>query len=368
MKIFLFLILIPFAVMAEAEKEKVLSLEQRGQIIWAGSFASEDGFIYDYAACPGYKTPTLYTWKNWKRGGHEFKEYFKVKGCYYDLYEFSEKSLTWAYKDCLWDGIVIGIPDVWSENFSDTDNWWDYPEATLKSLLDNLFRVPVKLLGTTLGTVSGVGLGPAYYMVKPTINTTFYCVVPGSFATTFGYTWNTIYTLPHAMICRYPSESDINGFTLRKYTIEEFAIKQEDQEEITDEDVKQLAEWGKTLSKKLKRYKIQRQKNTDSRKDRQLEIEKEIERDNAMLKAIEREEYRQMLKQPEVREKLKQLLQKKFTATRIDNNSEKLWEYLLEESSDTTKVLDIIDLLKEYEISEIEELMSEKESGTKNKK
>ena len=63
MKILLFLVLIPFAVIAGTEKEKVLSLKQRGEIVWAGTFASEDGFIYDYRACTGYKTPTLYTFR-----------------------------------------------------------------------------------------------------------------------------------------------------------------------------------------------------------------------------------------------------------------------------------------------------------------
>lgn len=196
-----------------------LSLSQKKQILMTGEIDDAQGNTYDVHICPGYKAPTECAKEHWRLSGESFTLYGSSE-LYKDMREDSRALARWGVKDCLVTFTMKGVPQDWKHYFSRARKvtekrvfgwWFAYPWATVQSVTSSSFRIPLGLVGTTLG-ISGAGVVPVFKIIAPTCEGLTEATMPGTILPLCGYLWNTIITPPLSLLGQKPAPSRVDGF------------------------------------------------------------------------------------------------------------------------------------------------------------
>lgn len=260
-----------------------LSWKQKGQLISSGRIRGNDGRIYDILICPGYRYPVRYGWNNIKEAGSDLSEYFQRQK-YSRMFNNSMDCLEWGFEDCLLEFTFEGAAKSWNRNFSQAHErtkkrvfgWWmAYPWATFKSVVDNAVRIPLGAIGCGLGTVSGVGLVPAYHLSDSAFKAAWDGSVQGVALPVSGLAWNTIISPPLAIAGQKPSEKRVDGFWVR--IVPESYIPGKTP---SGNDIANLAKLGILLKDELEPFESERQEIENKRKQQLKELYEEISKVN----------------------------------------------------------------------------------------
>lgn len=260
-----------------------LSLKQKRQLIGTGRIQDAHGNLYDVWIVPGYVQPAQHTKTYLKRTGRKFAEYVQSRK-YRDLANASGDAFKWAYKDCFTDFTVKGVPRAWNRYWSTAQRrtnqrvfgwWFAYPWALMESTVNTVFRVPVGLTGTVLGTVWGGAVVPGYYAVNSATAGTWHFAVDTVFLPSVACTWNTVIAPPLAMAGQKPAPSRADGFWLKQISVEDLQAASAVETPISPKDIEALAVWGSLLLTASQPYDDRRQA---------LREQTQAERDAIMLK------------------------------------------------------------------------------------
>ncbi|MFC1736327.1 hypothetical protein ACFL1X_09425 [Candidatus Hydrogenedentota bacterium] len=275
-----FLIMCGQAVAENGDKGYFLTLKQKGQLIGTGRMLDEQGTLYDMLICPGYTHPARYAWRNIKEGGANMAEYVESE-TYKDLWDDSVDAFEWAYEDCLYKFALEGSGKAWQKNFAKANNsmrkrvfgWWmAHPWAFMLSTVENVFRIPVGLCGTAIGTAGGIAIIPAGHITQPVMEAVGNGVVEGCALSTCGFVWNTVISPPMAMFGQKPARSRVDGFWVKIVTDTEANV-----DKIPgDEELANLVEWGKILREELGAYEQRRAIVDAEQKGKLTKLQEEI--------------------------------------------------------------------------------------------
>lgn len=263
-----------------------LSWQQKMELISNGEITDDNKNVYDVWLCPGYVYPTEFARdEGWKEGTEAFSEYFQAKK-YQDLSRHSGDCLKWAWEDCILDGLIEGVPQAWDKNFSRASGitekrvfgWFlAYPTAFFLALIDNTFRIPVTLIGSVLGTTSGVAIVPTYYALNSGIEGTSRYLVPGTIIPISGYTLNTIVSPPLALLGQRPNESRVDGFWVSMRKAQDIAKDKHISKPLSSDEKKIYAEWAVNVQTKLKPFESKTEELKSELQNKRKDLYRQIE-------------------------------------------------------------------------------------------
>jgi hypothetical protein len=201
-----------------------LSPKQKGQLIWWGRVQDDVGRWYDVWICPGYTVPTTYGWEHLKESGRQFHKYFEAKK-YKDLSDNSMHCFEWAFRDCVGNFVLRGVPKAWDRYLKRAaerrqrrvfGSSLAYPWAVVEGASDTLFRGTGGLCGMLLGSAAGTTVVPAWYLLDSAAAGTAILVGQGLVLPVSGYAWNTLASPVLALAGGpRPAPSRADGFWVR---------------------------------------------------------------------------------------------------------------------------------------------------------
>ncbi|VGO17475.1 hypothetical protein PDESU_06071 [Pontiella desulfatans] len=267
------------ASVAEEKEGYFLPWDQKGSLIWRGAVEGNDGTWYDIRIVPGYTPPGRYGWKYMKMGGRNLREYVEAEK-YQKIGEQSGEVLEWSYDDCLSDFTFKGAGKAWKKNYGRAAKrtekrvfgWWlSYPWATVQSCVDNVFRIPTGLIGTTAGTGWSLVVIPAYHAVDSGTKAVWNGGVRGAVVPVSGWAWNTLASPPLSLVGQMPSHERVDGFWVREVEKGLEPGREPDQQAKVA-----VAEWGVLLHGEFMGFETRRNEinREQSRRLKEIEAEK----------------------------------------------------------------------------------------------
>lgn len=258
-------LMLPVHALAADDEGYFLSLRQKGQLIWDGRIQDEQGDWYDVWIVPGYVPPTRLAREGLRDTGAAFGEYFAAEK-YRDLADDSGDAYRWAFKDVLYEFTLKGTPRAWEKHFSAARErtgrrvfgwWFAYPWAFFSSVADNVFRLPLGLAGTALGTAWGTAVVPTWHLSNSTLKGLWYASTEVVLVPVAGYAWNTAIAPPLSLLGQRPAPARVDGFWVRRLTNEELLLTLAADEPLRDEDFARLEQFARLLEETTGPYRIQ---------------------------------------------------------------------------------------------------------------
>ncbi|OGV49785.1 MAG: hypothetical protein A2X49_02950 [Lentisphaerae bacterium GWF2_52_8] len=249
---------------AESEPKSVdegyfLSWKQKGELLWEGQLSDSAGNLYDVWICPGYTAPAKYGAKHWEKGANDFMEYFEGKK-YRKTWNTVSDMFETAWDDVFYEWMLKGVPRAWSKHFSAASErvekrvfgwFFAYPIAFCQSTIDNLFRIPAGLCGTSIVSAS-TSVVPLWHGLNSGVAGTCEWIFPGTLTPVGAWTWNSLVTPPLVFIGQRPSPERVDGFWV---VMEPHVYSEEELQSIADcfaklsKEIRELNEEKSILSK-----------------------------------------------------------------------------------------------------------------------
>jgi hypothetical protein len=313
-----------------------LSWKQKGQLIGLGRMQDSTGMWYDVWICPGYVAPSRNAWNSLQSSRSAFGEYFE-KEKYHNLAETSGDAYEWAFKDCLKDFTIEGVPEAWKDHFSAARDrtrkrvfgwWFAYPWAFMTSTADNVVRIPLGLAGTALGFSWGTAVVPAYYMVNSSVKGTWDLAAGAVTVPAAGYAWNTMVSPPLALVGQKPAPSRVDGFWVRTATREQIEQAARAERPLTRKDLEHLAEWGQILLAESQSFSDRLEDVNREEREAIHKIQKDATEKRSEVQNAQSRHFEELLRDP-TRATLRQSLEAAFLdKTRIARLREQSVAYL----------------------------------------
>jgi len=233
-----------------------LSGPQKAQLIQKGRMQdAASGDWYDVRIVPGYEEPM-------RRAGDGLRDTGEALATFGDATHWNKTNnnmgdaLEWGWNDGLYDFGLKGSGKAWTRSFGTAKErvdrrvfgWWlAYPWAALSASAENVVRVPLGATGAVAGSVWGLGVVPAYSVVRPAGDAAWSLgvdtvAIPGGAAA-----WNTVVAPPLALVGERPSPGRTDGFWVRRLTEEELRQALAAERRLDEADLVALEAWGRTL-------------------------------------------------------------------------------------------------------------------------
>ncbi|MBI9017612.1 MAG: hypothetical protein JEZ07_10170 [Phycisphaerae bacterium] len=308
---------------------KPLNARQKGQLIWQGRITDSQNLTYDIYLCPGYEPVLEYSRDNFIQAGKDFTLYTS-KPRWAKMGSETKDCLEFSYEDCLRDFIVKDGKKVWDDNLTIANRqvnrksfgWWlAYPWALTKSTVDNVFRVPIGLIGSAGGVVGSV-IVPAWYGFEPTGRAVFNGGVEGCGVTALGLVWNTAATPLLSLTEFEPTPARADGIWVKLIEFEN-----------TPADIDNVARLGTILIEQTEQFDSKRQQAQQDKEDKLKELENQRQQTNvryherlAEINDAESDLVRQLIDQPtsDYEAIVKYLKTNRWSPERIDSISKQL--------------------------------------------
>ena len=270
-----------------------LSMKQKGQLIVKGQIQDNQGRWYDVWVVPGYREPATQTRRNLKRAGQDMAEYVQPEK-YRDLVRESGDAFEWAYKDCLVDFTIKGVPRAWGRYLKAAKQrsdkrvfgwWFAYPWAVMEGTVNTGVRIPLGLAGTATGTAVGVAVVPAFYTVNSTVKAGWHGGVKALLVPGIAGSWNTVIAPPMALVGQKPAPSRVDGFWVKQLGLHD----PHPLVAVSAEDVDALVDWALQLRTTCAPIESERQALRDRIKEQHRALELELKEGEALLKTREQE-------------------------------------------------------------------------------
>jgi hypothetical protein len=267
--------IIPVQAQTSKDNGYFLSAKQKGQLIATGKIKDDQGHQYKILIVPGYQPPVQSGWVKIKKAKHNIGEFFHMRK-YRRLKTLSREALSWSYKDCLWKFTLKGAGKSWTNNFNKAARvtktkvfgWWlAYPWAIVRSTADNAARIPAGLLGTAGGTVDGLVLTPAFFIVDSPVKAAWNGGIVGAAVPTVEVAWNTAVAPPLALLGQKPTPARVDGFW----------VKQLDYRIFSEDEAKLWVQLGRELFKKAEPVQKERNRAEESFKVQQESLQKQMQ-------------------------------------------------------------------------------------------
>ena len=336
------------------DKGYFLSFKQKGQLIAKGQMQDSKGNWYDVWVSPGYEGSARFGWRNIKEAGTDLRRYVE-KETYTDLAEDSQDCFEWAYKDCLRDFVFKGTKKSWSNHIKHANTAWEkrafgwwvaYPSSIILGTVETAFRIPLGLVGTAAGTVSGLAIVPAFHITSPIVQATWNGIVEGTAVPAASFAWQTLVWPPLALFGQKPAPSRVDGFWVRSVGAEPASPDVPP----TGKECENLIQWGRTLRENLKEYEQKRKSLDEEYKHKYESLMKEKDEAKKNIAVQEQLRVESLQSDPNRREEIDRLRQSKWTKDRVNKYSSEIWRALERNPDGLTQKerSEIVRLLNEY--------------------
>lgn len=233
-----------------------LNAKQKGQLIQKGRMQDRaSGDWYDVRIVPGYEEPIRRAGDGLRDTGDALAKYGSKKH-WQRTDDNIGNALEWGWNDGLYDFGIKGSGKAWTRSFGAAKKrvdrrvfgWWlAYPWAALSASAENVVRIPVGATGAVAGSVWGLGVVPAYSVLRPAGDAAWSLgvdtvLVPGSAAV-----WNTVVAPPLALVGERPAPGRTDGFWVRQLSEEQLAKALAAERRLSEADLQALEAWGQTL-------------------------------------------------------------------------------------------------------------------------
>lgn len=311
-----------------------LSLKQKGQLVWTGRMQDSKGEWYDIWIVPGYVQPGRRAKTYMRKVGTDFGEYVH-KQKYEDLATNSGDAFRWAFKDCLVDFTVKGVPRAWGKYWRRANSrtkqrvfgwWFAYPLAMLEGCVDTVVRIPVGVSGTLLGSAWGTVAVPGYYAVNSSVKGSWHLAVDSLLFPATACAWNTVVSPPLVLVGQKPSPSRADGFWVKPMSEDE-VLALEPLPPATKEEVEALAQWGLVLQTEAKPFAREyKSLQSEYRKSLQERYEK-LQSDQEILKKKEKKHMEAVVNDASQQELISYLRKNGFDRRKTSQAEDAIFQY-----------------------------------------
>jgi len=315
-----------------------LTGKQKFQLIFLGGMEDEQGQWYDIWICPGYKYPLDYGAHYDGKVGPDLHEYVE-KQKYQKIQREMDNSFRFAFEDCFHDFMWEGTGKAWEKYLGRAKKrvdkrvfgWWlAYPWAVMQSTVDNVFRIPLGLLGTSIGTVWGAAVVPTAHMLAPTCKAVWHGGVQGTFVPASMIAWNTVASPPLALLGQRPSPSRVDGFWVR---MGKQPPPWEDRP--TKEELEAIVQLAQAVERETEPFEEERAKVTREIEEKIEALRREKARRLREINEKEQKRIQEMAKDEKYAEIYKAYQKTRWTAPRRMKYSAEIWKALQADPSMT---------------------------------
>lgn len=333
-----------------------LSLKQRCELVLHGGVSDAAGDRHNVRLCPGYARPTHRAAEHFGASERAFAEYGQ-RETYRRMAELSGRAYRWGFGSCLRSFALSGTGQAWARRLAAAGDRarhdllgraLRYPWAAVQATGESIVRVPAGLGGALVGAGAGTLAIPGYSLSRPGGRGLYEAAVHGVAAPACGYVWNTLVSLPLALVGRAPKAIRKPAAGPRPSAAQTGGGDTEEAPALGDMELENLATWALSLLKELQPYSDQREKVDRDRDDRVREIHQKAEAQTKELYRKERDHYDDLLRSSRYRELLRRLGQGEFSPRRLAQQEEELDRILRHRGLNRAERQDAIRLLHRY--------------------